>query len=292
MKLKADCVLDVKAELGEGPAWDAAAKVLWWVDINRSTIHRYDPATGKDDTYGTGAMVGAVVPRASGGLVTALADGFAFYDTATRKATPIVDPEEDQRANRFNDGKCDPAGRFWAGTMGMDGGKGVGSLYRLDATLKAERMVTGVSCSNGLAWTADAKTMYYIDTPLGTVDAFDFDVDTGSIANRRSVVRIAEGEGHPDGMSIDSEGKLWVAHWGGWQVGRYDPATGKKLGQVDVPAANVTSCAFGGPEGKDLYITTARAGQDEEKLKAQPLAGGLFHVTASVAGPPAAPFAG
>src|SRR5918999_4891566 len=183
--------------------------------------------------------------------------------------------EADISSNRMNDGKCDPAGRFWAGTMAMDGARGRGALYRLDADRSVARMLGAVSVSNGLAWSADSSTMYYIDTPTGSVDAFEFDADAGAISGRRPFVKIDGGDGMPDGMTIDSEGGLWVALWGGGAVHRYD-AGGRLDGIVEVPASLTTSCTFGGSDLGDLYITTASTGLGEAELRDQPLAGSLF----------------
>ena len=289
---EATCVLDAKATLGEGPVWDDRESVLWWVDIDGCAIHRYDPATDLDTHCSVGEKVGAAVPRAKGGLVAAVVNGFVEVDFDKASVNPVVDPEAGSNRNRFNDGKCDPAGRFWAGTMNVDGSGPVGALYRLDADRTVHTMVTGVGTSNGLAWSTDGDTMYYIDTPTRRVDAFDYDVKTGEIRNRRKVVEIPDGQGYPDGMSIDDEGKLWVAHWGGWRVARWDPNTGQKLGEIKLPAAHVTSCAFGGPHRKTLYITTARTGLNEAGLKEQPLAGGVFAIELTVSGPPFVPYAG
>lgn len=290
--LKAELVLRAQAITGEGPLWDNDLNQLWWVDIPAGEIRRFNLATGTDQVVvSIGQSIGAVVRRRKGGLLVAAQHGFFFVDAATGALTPITDPEADLPGNRFNDGKCDPAGRFWAGTMDIGvRRKGVGALYRLDADLSCHTMVTDVSISNGLAWSPDQHTMYYADTMTGTVDAFDYDVATGDIANRRPIVRIAEGG--PDGMAVDAKGNLWVAQWGGWQVGCYDPATGKKIEEIAVPAAQTASCAFGGAELNTLYITTAREGFSGDRVLREPLAGSLFAVKPGVRGLPAMDFAG
>lgn len=289
---KAELVLRAQAITGEGPLWDSDLNRLWWVDIPAGEIRCFDPATGTDRVIVTiGQSIGAVVRRRGGGLLAAAQHGFFFVDAHTGALAPITDPEEDLPGNRFNDGKCDPAGRFWAGTM--DNGvhrNGAGSLYRLDADLSCRKMLAGVSISNGLAWSPDQRTMYYTDTSTGTVDAFDYDLASGDIANRRPIVRIAEGG--PDGMTVDAQGNLWVAQWNGWQVGCYDPISGKKLEEIAVPAAQTASCAFGGPNLDTLYISTAREGFTGDRALREPLAGSLFAVKPGVRGLPAADFAG
>jgi sugar lactone lactonase YvrE len=290
---QATLILDAQATLGEGPIWDARENVLWWIDINECRLHRFDPATKNNTTYDIGQRVGTVVPRASGGLMLAVQNGFAAYDPATQQLTMIADPEAHLPTNRFNDGKCDPAGRFWAGTLQLvEEDMTAGSLYCLYPDGRIERRVSEVGISNGIVWTSDKKTMYFIDSPTRRVDAFDYDNATGEIRNRRTAIALPEGIGYPDGMSIDAEDKLWVALWAGWGVARFDPLTGELLDKIDVQASQVTACAFGGPELKDLYITTARRDLNSTALKDQPAAGGLFHVRVDVAGVPSVAFAG
>ena len=282
-----------KAEHGEGPAWDARDGVLYWVDITSSNVHCLNPESGEDRVFDTGTMVGAVAPRAAGGLVAALADGFAFVDTETGAVSRVADPESDVPENRFNDGKCDPAGRFWAGTMSQDGsGEGAGSLYRFDPDRSVSRILEGITISNGLCWSPDSNTMYFIDTPTFEVWAFDYEIATGEIGNKRVVVRIPEEVGFPDGMTGDSEGMLWVAHWGGSCVCRWNPVNGDLLETVRFPAAQVSSCAFGGSDLTAMFVTTSRMGLDSDAMRQQPLAGGVFRVETGVRGAPTYPFAG
>ncbi len=283
-------VLECSAKLGEGSLWDSRESCLWWVDITVGRVHRFDPATGENRTCEVGQMVGTVVVRESGGLLVALENGIATLDFDTGKLETVSDPEVEIPTNRFNDGKCDPAGRFWAGTVSMVGVKGAGSLYCYEGSGRIRNMVGDVSTSNGIVWSHDSKTMYYIDTPTCEVWAYDFDLATGDITNRRTVVVVAEEFGWPDGMTIDAEGMLWVAHWGGWAVHRWDPNTGSMLDTVKVAAEFVTSCAFGGPDLKTLYITCAGGG--DEGTKDQPFAGHLFAWNAPVAGVESPRFAG
>lgn len=280
-----ELALDAKAAHGEGPVWNAREGVVYWVDIAGCALHIFDPDSGQDRAVSTPEMLGAVAPRKAGGVVAALRNGFAFIDTNTQKVTPICDPEANLAGNRFNDGKCDPAGRFWAGTCSLNCDiPGAGSLYCLDKDLNARQVLGNLTISNGLAWSPDHKTMYFIDTPTSEVWAFDYDIETGAIQNRRAAVSVPEEVGHPDGMTIDAEGMLWVAHWGGACVCRWNPKTGEKLQVLRLPAQNVSCCTFGGPGLDILYITTSRLGLDEDALKRQPLAGGLFRVKPDVRG--------
>lgn len=285
-------ILDAKVELGEGSIWDHRQQRLYWVNITAGEVHIYDPSVGSDRVIPVGQYVGTVAPARSGALMAALHHGFGRLDLETGALELIHAPEKDKPDNRFNDGKCDPAGRFWAGTISLKREKGVCALYRLDCDLTVTRMVEGVSNSNGICWSLDASTMYYIDTPTGRVDAFDYDAKTGSIANRRPVITVPPDMGHPDGMTIDAGGMLWVCLWGGGCVSRWDPRTGALLETVRVPAAQVSSCAFGGPDLNDLYITTARQNLSEADLVGQPHAGGLFRTRPGVRGIPAFEFGG
>ena len=273
----AELVLDARATLGEGAIWDARAQVLYWVDILAGRVHIFDPATNENLTIEVGQSVGTIVPRTAGGVMLALKNVFAGLDLDSQELTKLTDPEQHLPDNRFNDGKCDPAGRFWAGTMAAEERiRGAGSLYCLDTNLTVRRMLPDVTVSNGIAWSLDGRTMFYIDSPTREVAAFDFDIASGNISNRRTVIKSPKSDGWLDGMTIDSEGMLWIAHWHGRRVTRWDPARGKLLRTIRVPATLVTSCAFGGPELDRLYITTARTELDDEVLANEPHAGGLF----------------
>jgi sugar lactone lactonase YvrE len=289
MNTSVQLLLDAQAKLGEGAIWDGRRQQLLWIDILGKSLHVCDPVTGKDRAIDVGQFIGTVVPRRSGGVMVAVYDGFAALDLVTGKLEFITDPEADLPDTRFNDGKCDPAGRFWAGTMSLKGVNEAGSLYVLDAHHSARRMVTGVSVSNGIVWSRDARTMYYIDTRLQRVDAFDYDLATGNIANRRVAIPIPADQGHPDGMTMDAEGMLWIAHWDGWRVTRWNPLTGQLLQTIQVPVARVTSCAFGGPNLNQLFITTAQPTQSDP---AQPQAGGVFVAQPGVCGLPAFEYVG
>jgi sugar lactone lactonase YvrE len=277
--------------VGEGAIWDAEEQVLYWVDILNHQLYIYDPKTRRNRTIETCQAVGTVVPRASGGLMVALHNGFASVDLETEKITPFGDPERDIPANRFNDGKCDPAGRFWAGTMEFGGEPERGVLYCLDVDHTIAKKVSPVTISNGIVWSADQKTMYYIDTELNNVRAYDYEVESGDIRNERVVVE-NQGGGHFDGMSIDEEGMLWIALFGGWGVSRYNPNNGELLQEVSLPAERVTSCAFGGENLDELYITSATFQMSQQELEEQPLAGSLLRVHPGARGVPAHAYAG
>lgn len=281
MSAACEFVLEARAELGEGPIWDARTNTLLWVDLVRGQVRRYDPATGVDDCLQLDQPVGAVAVRAAGGLVLALRDGFSVY--ADGELQWIAETERDKHQNRMNDGKCDPAGRFWAGTMALDSTPGAGALYRLDSDYSVTKVLDGVTISNGLGWSPSKDKMYFIDTAQQGVDVFDYNHATGNVGNRRRLVDIPIGAGVPDGMAVDAEGFLWVALCFGWAVHRYAP-DGRLDRIVKLPVSLVTSCAFGGPDLTDLYITTGTLTLTEEQLREQPEAGGLFRHRPGVAG--------
>lgn len=287
-----ELVLDAKAVLGEGPCWDGKNGLLYWVDIEGKKLHFYNPSTGADKEIEVGEMIGAVVPREAGGVVVVLESGFYFLDPEDGKLAQIADPESDFPGNRFNDGKCDPDGRFWAGTLNLSGKEKQAALYRLDTNHKVTKKLSNLSLSNGLAWSPDNRFFYLIDTPTKRVTKYRYYVETGEISDPEAVIEFLEGEGFPDGMTIDAEGNLWIAHWGGGKVTNWNPETGELLQTVEVPALNVTSCAFGGEELNELYITTARNGMNEAELAQYPHAGGLFKVRTAVKGMPANQFKG
>jgi sugar lactone lactonase YvrE len=278
--------------LAEGPVWDDREGCLYWVDITPGVLHRTDPTSGETTAYSVGAPLGAACLRSQGGLLLAMSTGFAYFDPGNGAPRPIIDPEAGNDLNRFNDGKCDPAGRFWAGTMAFSEAEGAGSLYCLTPDLKVSKKLSGVTISNGLAWTKDHRTMYYIDTIPLKVYAFDYDEGTGEISNQRVAITIKAEQGYPDGMTIDVEDKLWIAHYGGSCVRRWDPLTGAILETIPLPVSQVTCPTFGGPNLDTLYITTAAQNLTGEALAREPLAGALFNVKVGVPGFPAFRFAG
>jgi sugar lactone lactonase YvrE len=291
--VEAEVVLDTHASVGEGPTWDERTKSLVWVDIMGGAVHVYDPASGQDHVVEVGQPVGAAALREAGGLVLALRDGVGLLDADLGNLQIVADVEAEVPTNRFNDGKCDAAGRFWAGTMATDEvTTGAGALYRVDPDYSVRRVLSGVTLSNGLDWSADNRRMYYIDSPTQGVDTFDFDLEQGTLGARRRLISIPADEGLPDGMTIDAEGGLWVALHGSGTVRRYLP-DGRLERVIRVPKARlVTCCAFGGPDLGDLYITSMRRGLSAEALREQPLAGALFRCRPGVQGRAPHRFAG
>ena len=291
-RVQAELALDARAVHGEGPAWDAASGDLLWVDMLGDRLHRTKP-DGRDATVGFDQPVCVAVPRRGGGLALALGDGLWLEDPdgRRRRVFAITQPDAPDGPIRMNDGKCDPQGRLWAGSMAYDARVGAGSLYRLDTDGTTHEVLGNVTISNGLAWTPDGTTLYFIDTETGRVDVFDQDPATGSIGRRRPAVRVNPEHGQPDGMTIDDDGALWVALWGGSAVHRYDPK-GRLDTVVELPCSQVTSCAFGGAGLDELYITTSPYGMSSADRIGQPLAGGLFRIRPGVTGPAAVPYAG
>jgi sugar lactone lactonase YvrE len=289
------CVVDSKSLLGESTYWDPKARVLWWIDIWGPTIHRFDPATGRDDTWTAPEYLGCLAVREKGGLVLSMISGFFFFDPATGAFEPIVDPEAEMPDTRFNDGKTDRQGRFWSGSMFEAEGKPpakIASLYRLDSDLSVHRMVDGVGCSNGLAWSPDSRTMYYTDSHTSLVWAWDFDPASGDIANRRVFLDLGA-EGYiVDGATVDSEGTYWLTVPFKGKVLAYDPK-GKLVTSIDMPTDLPTCCEFGGEDLDTLYVTSATLRRSPEALTDQPQAGGLFAITGlGVRGLPLVPFRG
>ncbi|MEM8886559.1 MAG: SMP-30/gluconolactonase/LRE family protein [Bacteroidota bacterium] len=278
MKLNAELLLHVPdTKLAEGPVWDHRIQGLHWVDIPNGRLHSFNPRTGENQWKSFDQMIGAAVPREGGGFILAMQHGFYSWEGGDDKLKFIGDPEKDDPLNRFNDGKCDPAGRFWAGSMRIEEPRlAVAALYCLNEGLAVEEKVDKVRLSNGMAWTKDAKKMYYIDTPLQRLDTFDFELSTAQISNRRTVLQFEPDE-YPDGMCIDEEDCVWIAFYGKGKVVRFDPESKQRLMTIEVPAARTTSCCFGGDDLDTLYITTA-AGDG------QPYDGALFQVKPGIKG--------
>lgn len=273
----------VRTELGEGPLWDVARRCLWSVDIMRGRIHRWDPAAATDRVYEVGQPVSALALAKAGDLVCAVRDGFVRMDAESGRLTPFVDVEKNLPRNRMNDGYVDARGRFWAGTMSMDGERHAGALYCLSPEGTVTQHLAGVTTSNGIDWSADAARMYYIDTGEPRIDVFDFDLDRGRISNRRPFVAIDPAEGKPDGLVVDADDHVWVALWRGGQVRRYAP-DGTLVLSVPLPTPLTTKPAFGGERLTDLYVTSAFIQLSAEERAASPQGGALFHGAAPVAG--------
>ncbi|MEM7624215.1 MAG: SMP-30/gluconolactonase/LRE family protein [Planctomycetota bacterium] len=292
--LRAEPAFALQAALGEGPVWHDGS--LWCVDIEGRRLHRFDSDTGRHESFDAGARIGVAVPTdQTGTWIVGLQHGISMWRPESGVGPEVFfDPEPDRSGNRINDGKVDPRGRFFVGTMDMACREPTGALYRVDADRAVTRVVDSVVLSNGLAWDAERNTLYYIDTPTQRVDAFDWDPDTGVIAGRRTVIDLSNTPGSPDGMSADADGRLWVATWGGGAVLCIDPGdatanAGHIVGRVAVSAPHVTSCCFGGPDLKTLYITTARIGMSHEQLASQPHAGDVFAARVDRPGLPGTP---
>lgn len=283
-----DVAIHTEALLGEGPRWDVEARRLLWVDIEAGALHLFDPERGDDRAIPLGARVGAAAPTRGGGVLVALADRLALVDLADETVRTLAEIPHGQEM-RLNDGACDPAGRFWVGSMALDETPGAASLYRYTTDEGLVRVLSDVTLSNGLGWTPDRQGMYFIDSLAYRVDRFDFDVATGAISGRRLFVSIDRADGIPDGLAVDDDGGVWVALYGGGAVRRYD-TEGALDRVIAVPADNVTACCFGGDEGRSFYITTASVGLTADERRRQPLAGSVFVTDVGLSGPPARPF--
>ena len=278
--------------LGEGSRWHASSGELLWVDIMAGRLHReYVDAAGnltRVATHDVPMTVGSVAPVASiGGWVLAAGRGFAYLPDGGELR--VLAETDSGAGTRMNDGVCDRLGRFWAGTMALDLTPGAGSLYRLDRDGSVSAVLRGMTISNGIGWSLDVATMYLTDSGPGCIFAFDYDEPAGALSSRRVLVQLGAGEGVPDGLTVDDEGCLWVAVFGGSEVRRYSPS-GELLERVPVPARQVTSCCFGGPAGTTLFVTTARERFGERESLEQPLAGSVFAVPTAMTAPPVTEF--
>lgn len=286
------CVLDIKAQLGESPVWSAEEQALYWVDILAPALFRLDVASGALRCWNMPAAIGSFGLRERGGAILSLRGGFHGFDFVSGTLDFIVDPEADRPMTRFNDGKVSPDGRFWAGTMDNDLLKRpLGSLYRLDPDGSCHRMVSDLIVSNGLAWSPDGKTMFHSDSKGQVIFAYDYDLDSGSIADRRVVARPSEEIGRPDGAATDMEGYYWSAGISAGVLNRWS-TDGRLDRQIALPCAAPTMPCFGGPDMKTIYVTSLRQNLSAEKLAAFPLSGGVFAVEADVPGVPVARFKG
>jgi sugar lactone lactonase YvrE len=297
------CVVDSRHRLGECPVWDTEEKALyWWADPRPALVrdwtapyepvlHRLDPATGVTTSWQLPEPIGSFALRRNGGIVAASRSGFAFMDLRTGAFDLVASPEKDRPGNRLNDGRCDRRGRFWAGSMAEDLRTPDGALFRLDADRRCHRLVGDVIVSNGLAWSPDDKVMYHADSSRGRIWAWDFDLETGAIGNRRVFAEIDPKSGIPDGAAVDGEGCYWSACFRGWRLVRYAP-DGREIRTVKLPVQNPTMCAFGGERLDVIYVTSAALGLTEESRKQQPQAGGVFALDVGVSGLPEPKFVG
>jgi sugar lactone lactonase YvrE len=285
------CVLDIRASLGECPLWSVADRALWWVDINAPALNRFDPATGANVAFPMPSSIGCFGFRAQGGFVVALRDGVWLADAHARLERKLADAPYDASHHRFNDGRVDRDGRFWAGSMNENRDRPSAALYRLDPGGRFDEVLNGLTVSNGLGFSPDGRTMYHADTPTHTVRAFDFDRASGTPSRPREFVRFGGETDRPDGCTIDAEGCYWTAFYRGGKVLRIDPS-GRVLREIPVPAMCPTMCALGGDDLRTLYVTSARQQRDAGELARLPHSGSLFALRVDVPGIPEAAFAG
>ncbi|MDX6766443.1 MAG: SMP-30/gluconolactonase/LRE family protein [Candidatus Methylacidiphilales bacterium] len=268
--------------LGEGPVWHDGA--FWWIDIESRKLQRLHP-DGDYRSWDTGERVGCAIPAADGSWILGLENSLSQLHPATGTISVLAPLNKPPGDHRFNDGKCDPRGRLLVGTMSLAAPPMTSSFYRYVGGQALTELFSGIGTSNGLAWSADGASLYYIDSKTGRIDVCDYDLETGTPSNRRPLVQAAP-TGRPDGMCIDAAGNLWSGHWGGWAVRCYHGRTGECLAEIPIPCANVTSCCFGGPDLAHLYITTASKGLTPEEHQAQPGAGRVFIAEPGVTGQP------
>ncbi len=285
----ARCLLDAKADLGESPLWSAEEGRLYWVDSNAPALHRFDPASGRNETWPMSASIGCVALDRAGRPVAALRDGLYRLDLAGGNHVKLAAAPYDPAEQRFNDGRCDPAGRFWVG--GLDEARQpCAALYCWDGATLGTR-ATGLTVSNGLAFSPDGAVMYHADTPTHRVMAYDFDAASGAIGNPRIFIDLSASQERPDGAAIDSEGNYWLALYGSGRVAQFSPE-GKRLRDIAVPVKSPTMPCFGGKDLRTLFITSARQKHTDEELAAMPQAGGLFAIDLPVPGLPEPRFRG
>ena len=292
MSAEAKCVLQKKALVGECPRWHPAEQKLYWVDIYEPSLNAFDPATGENRRWVMPERIGCFAFRKGGGFIAGMQSGIAFItlgETASVKRVFELQPHNPEM--RFNDGRCDPAGRFWAGAIEESLTQPVGTLYRFDPDGRCHRMVESLICANGLAFSPDGRTLYHSDSRKDQVYAWDFDRETGAIRNQRSFIEMDGREGRPDGAAVDAQGYYWICHVGAWHVARYAP-DGRIDRVIGLPVQRPTMCAFGGKNLDVLYVTSATYPLPEKALAKQPLAGSLFAIDVGVRGLPEPFFAG
>lgn len=286
-----DAVWSAGALLGEGPVWDDRRGLLYFLDIKANRLFEYDPTRDGRRILDLPSQISAITFRERNGMVAAGGHGFAFLDPATGALDPITEVEAALPENRFNDGKCDGRGRFLAGSMDDRERRPSGSVYLLEAGRPARRLFGGFVVCNGPAFSPDGRTLYIADSAGRTILAFDYSPATGDAGDPRPFVRFTDADGYPDGLTVDAKGFLWCAHWDGWKISRFAP-TGEHDRSIGLPVPRPTSLTFGGPDLRDLYVTSARIGLSDDQLRAAPLSGSLFRLGTDVAGLPAARFAG
>lgn len=287
--MKAHVAYPSANKLGEGPLWSVKDQSLYWIDIEHPSIHQWRPETRAYRQWKLPSSIGSFAFRQNGGAILAMRDGFHTFDFDTQVLSPLIDPEAHLPENRFNDGKCDPGGCFWAGTLHDKEQEARGSLYRLDPDGSYRMIRPDIIVSNGLGWSPDHQTMYFTDSGTQCIYAYDFDMRNSEISNERVFAR--DTDCYPDGLTVDSEGYVWSAKWDGWRVVRYSP-DGKIDAIVEMPVQRPTSVMFGGPELNQLYITSAWTRLAQEVKAQQPLAGHVFVVETEVSGLPETDYKG
>ena len=283
-ELEAELEFEIMALLGEGAFWNHKTQELYWVDIEDKKFNIYNPSSVTNRSISMPSLIGTVVPYIESEAVVALLDGIYKVNLQTEELSILSYVESNMPENRFNDGKCDPNGNLWVGSMHFEQSRPNASVYKINEQGETVKMIDSVTISNGIVWTKDARTMYYIDTPTGNIMAYDYDSKTSTIPNGRIAVKVSEDLGFPDGMAIDENDMLWVGMWNGNAVSHFDPISGKLVSKISVPAHNVTSCAFGGDNLDILYITTSSLDMTEEEQETFPLAGSIFKANPGVKG--------
>lgn len=282
--MRASVLYPSQCILGEGPIWHAERKCCFWVDIERGILYEYNWVSKVTRTWSFDYKVTMVIQGTNNNLVLGLNGGIARFDLKSERLEWLLDIETELKENRCNDGACDSQGRLWIGTMHTDFKQGAGSLYCIDKNLNILKKLDKVTISNGIVWSLDNKRLYYIDSPTQVVQSFIFKEETGEIFFEKNAIQIPAEMGTPDGMTIDQEGMLWIAHWGGFGIYRWNPLDGKFMDKIEIPVPNVTSCTFAGESLDHLIITTARGNLNEEELKKYPESGNIFWAKADVKG--------
>ena len=271
-------------QLAEGIFWHPEQQKLYWLDIEGKRIHRCDEDASNHQTCPVPEKIGTMAPLKNGNLLVALASGIAEVNFEKKTCNYKVKIEADNSQTRFNDGKCDTKGRFWAGTMDINVEKAIGSLYCIDSNFSYSAHIKNVGVSNGLVWSADNAFFYYIDSPKGTITRYNFNLNKGEISNPKVILKIPEANGSPDGMTIDNEGNLWVAIWDGHKIIKVHPETGEIIDEIKLPVPRVSCCTFGGKDLKKLFITTAKDGLSKDQLNNFPLSGSIFKIDLNIKG--------
>ncbi|MGN7385382.1 SMP-30/gluconolactonase/LRE family protein [Sporosarcina sp. SAFN-015] len=287
---EANLFYQMEAELGEGPVFHAETNTLLWTDILKKQLHFYSLDDNEVKTIQTDRHIGAFSFVDEQTLLVAAENGFSFFDIRQESFRFIADPESELPGNRFNDGKCDAKGRFWAGTMEFAPSSPNGNLYRLDGNQQITKAASTIIISNGLAWNQDNTKMYHVDSGRNTIYEYKFELESGAIQDRKPLYTFEESDGTPDGIAIDSNDCLYIAMWGGSKVIYFNPATCEIMDEISIPAPHVTSVTFGGRDFRTLFITTARDGLSSEELHQFPLSGSVFSVDIPVAGLPLYPY--